>query len=355
MKKTDINYFPVLLWIGLVAIIFFSSCKTYYVSKDDFQKTFSISDTGKIAPNFKDKYNSIMWINCYNRKNKPAVLALNKNTVFKFIRNDNRGVEMNLKKIDVYRMGNNGYSVYYLKRSSFPLNEVKKIYIKDRNYLSNNRKRLKLLYSDATEYYKKRDYIKRNGIWFNPSNANEINGLALSGFIITDAFNTGSLKMRGVCVNLEPEALFIVPMVTIYGALALFGIREGKGKLTDEDRYDELEGRITVTNSGLFISSLTMDENIKLNGLNITAINNSMIINGLSISMVMSSIVKLNGVAISGLYNCVTNGNGLQIGLTNYCKDCVGVQIGLWNRMGKRSLPIININFKRKNKNIHPN
>ena len=38
-------------------------------------------------------------------------------------------------------------------------------------------------------------------------------------------------------------------------------------------------------------------------------------------------------------------GTGLQIGLFNRCKDCKGVQTGLLNKMGKRTLTVINAQF----------
>ena len=47
--------------------------------------------------------------------------------------------------------------------------------------------------------------------------------------------------------------------------------------------------------------------------------------------------------------NKTKKGNGLQIGLVNVAKEMRGVQIGLWNKTGKRGLPIINMSWGKKN------
>ncbi|MFM7683772.1 MAG: LA_2272 family surface repeat-containing protein [Bacteroidota bacterium] len=36
------------------------------------------------------------------------------------------------------------------------------------------------------------------------------------------------------------------------------------------------------------------------------------------------------------------------MGIINKTKRMNGIQIGLWNKIGKRGLPLINISFKKK-------
>src|SRR5882672_2213261 len=50
-------------------------------------------------------------------------------------------------------------------------------------------------------------YVRRNIAWFNPSRANEINGLSLSGFISTELFHSDSLKINGINIGIEPAWL----------------------------------------------------------------------------------------------------------------------------------------------------
>lgn len=84
----------------------------------------------------------------------------------------------------------------------------------------------------------------------------------------------------------------------------------------------------------------------KINGLTINGIGAmGQKLNGVSITFGLNNYYKFNGVLIAGLENMSTKGNGVQIGLFNYCKDCKVVQIGLWNKIGKRGLPIINFRF----------
>ena len=67
--------------------------------------------------------------------------------------------------------------------------------------------------------------------------------------------------------------------------------------------------------------------------------------NGMMISGVVNYAQQFNGMQIS-LSNHINNrGAGLQIGLFNRAKNFRGIQLGLWNKNDKRSLPIINWQF----------
>nr|WP_312322087.1 hypothetical protein [Soonwooa sp.] len=43
-----------------------------------------------------------------------------------------------------------------------------------------------------------------------------------------------------------------------------------------------------------------------------------------------------------GVYNRMQTGFGIQIGLVNISKSTSGLQLGFWNRNGKRTMPFIN-------------
>lgn len=68
---------------------------------------------------------------------------------------------------------------------------------------------------------------------------------------------------------------------------------------------------------------------------------------GLSINILWSIYQKSNGLVIATV-NHVNKMHGVQIGLFNKANTSKGIQIGLWNVNEKRSLPLINWNFKLK-------
>jgi hypothetical protein len=53
-----------------------------------------------------------------------------------------------------------------------------------------------------------------------------------------------------------------------------------------------------------------------------------------------------NGLTFAFIGNHDTKCKGIQIGLINSAVDLKGLQIGLWNKNQKRSMPIINWNFR---------
>lgn len=70
-------------------------------------------------------------------------------------------------------------------------------------------------------------------------------------------------------------------------------------------------------------------------------------INGLSFNLLWNLYEQINGITI-GLVNHTAATKGLQIGFVNKTIKLKGFQIGLWNKNEKRSLPLINWNFKDK-------
>lgn len=110
-----------------------------------------------------------------------------------------------------------------------------------------------------------------------------------------------------------------------------------------------------------FSGALMIQYIYKMNGVSIACMSNLVERhNGIAISVLGNEIYKANGLLV-GLGNGVSHfngiqigaannisdkGAGLQIGLFNKAKNFKGIQLGLWNKNNKRSLPIINWNFK---------
>ncbi|WP_041557704.1 LA_2272 family surface repeat-containing protein [Cellulophaga algicola] len=59
-----------------------------------------------------------------------------------------------------------------------------------------------------------------------------------------------------------------------------------------------------------------------------------------------NSTNSFNGLQISAANFISEKGTGLQIGIFNSATNFRGLQLGLWNKNSKRSLPFINWQFK---------
>ncbi|HLG35514.1 MAG TPA: hypothetical protein VI757_11590 [Bacteroidia bacterium] len=197
-------------------------------------------------------------------------------------------------------------------------------------------------------------YVRRYLLWFNPSRANEINGISISGFITPHLFHSDSLKIRGINVGVEPMWLFAIPYV-IVGSLASPFYRDRKdAKARIDINYtpDSAEALVKISGLNIGICGSTFIEN-KTNGISINGIGTLGILhNGVAFSFGMNLFYKFNGLSVAGLMNDSEKGNGIQIALFNYCTDCSGLQIGLWNKMGKRGLPFINFNIRKKKQTV---
>ncbi len=68
-------------------------------------------------------------------------------------------------------------------------------------------------------------------------------------------------------------------------------------------------------------------------------------INGVSVNLLWNLYYKIDGLSM-GAFNSSLEINGVQIGVINKTIDLKGIQLGLWNRNAKRSLPLINWNFR---------
>jgi hypothetical protein len=84
----------------------------------------------------------------------------------------------------------------------------------------------------------------------------------------------------------------------------------------------------------------------QVNGFSATAIMNFVQVHyGIQGAFLYSENYKMNGLQISA-FNNSTHTKGLQIGLINSSTDLRGFQIGIWNKNGKRALPIVNWQFR---------
>ncbi|MCD4791338.1 MAG: hypothetical protein K8R37_15190 [Bacteroidales bacterium] len=75
-------------------------------------------------------------------------------------------------------------------------------------------------------------------------------------------------------------------------------------------------------------------------------------INGLSLNLLWNLYEQINGISI-GFVNHSAVTKGIQIGIVNKTKKLRGFQFGLWNKNEKRSLPLINWNFKDNKSATH--
>ena len=189
----------------------------------------------------------------------------------------------------------------------------------------------------------KRPYKKRNVFSFIPGKVDQINGLALGLWAenTNDYLGGDSLKINGLSVEVNPILLFIY-------------IR-GVFSVPHQDSIEYYLAERKKNYKGLTVKGLNLNVpgsinfNATISGFNVSGL--TMVtgkLNGVSISGLTYSSYILNGVSVAGIYNSATKVKGLQIGLFNRASQLRGFQLGLWNRNGRRSLPIINWQFKDK-------
>ena len=185
----------------------------------------------------------------------------------------------------------------------------------------------------------------RNVIWFTPTRANQINGIAL-GTLPSSMWTNDSLHIKGLHVEVNPVALMLFPYVVFGSLLSPFVWNK---PFKDGDAFNHFPDTIGTRPkkiSGINISLLGSAEVEYYYGLSISLfVTTGATIKGISITGGQNSFYEFDGILIAGLMNNVNKGRGLQVALINSCRDCKGVQIGLINKMGKRVLPIINMRF----------
>jgi len=174
-------------------------------------------------------------------------------------------------------------------------------------------------------------------VWVTPTGKNNvaIYGLALGLMALP---NYGHLQIGGINVELNPFAIFTLP-----GSMITTMLNPIEG-----DFYADPAEGIRTEIHGISISA-GMFEEVEMNGVSLNINSYVGVSHGLELSMWMNSNYSYFGTQLSLWGNRAVEGNGLQVGCFNSCKDCRGIQIGFLNRMGNRVLPIINFNFRKNN------
>jgi hypothetical protein len=190
--------------------------------------------------------------------------------------------------------------------------------------------------------------LQRNVIWFTPTRARQINGIALGTLPSSMIYKNDTLKINGLHVEADPLMMIIVPYVIIGSVLSPFIWSDGSESgdafysYPDTIRYEKTNNHLSGVNLGL-LGSADMDH---YKGISIsTLVTKGVSLKGISITLGQNNFYSANGLLIAGLMNNVNNGSIVQIGLFNRCKECKGVQIGLLNTFGKRTIPFLNMNF----------
>lgn len=180
---------------------------------------------------------------------------------------------------------------------------------------------------------KETKYIRKNWVWFTPSNANEIRGINFS--LQTGMADDRSLLISGVNIGADLLSMYA-------GMMLLFTIASGNPLINLPDTVET--ARMTrVHGLSLSFGGLAVDEmkGVSVNGFVYMVTETK----GLVISAFQNIAADFTGMLISPLRNKSIKGKGIQISLWNTCKHLKGVQIGLWNVNSKRKLPFINWDF----------
>jgi hypothetical protein len=189
----------------------------------------------------------------------------------------------------------------------------------------------------ATDQKAKDRYV----IWLIPSAASNIYGIAI-GPVGSEAICNRPYTKYSHGLNLQ---------IPGQGIFQTFYIHKGMKNLLIDSKdstsffaHDTLPKR--AQHNGILISPLgTFTPQV--NGISLSCwMSLGNCINGLSINLLWNLYNRINGVSI-GFVNHSVGVRGLQIGLFNKTRELKGFQLGLWNMNKKRSLPILNWNFKR--------
>ncbi len=173
-------------------------------------------------------------------------------------------------------------------------------------------------------------------IGFSPSKNNQnINGVLIKYFDEIDS-EISPKKVNGIGLGVNPLGVF-------FPVLVLVSIPEIDKWSFDEIGSTAIPEKMNKIN-GLQLSIVNMEPTVT-NGVEVNVSSNlgaPSIINGVAISPLFNIHHTQKGIAIATFANVGAKCRGLQIGLFNNCSDFKGLQIGFWNKNGKRSLPLIN-------------
>ncbi|SIN94306.1 hypothetical protein [Chitinophaga niabensis] len=196
------------------------------------------------------------------------------------------------------------------------------------------------------------DSIKvRYVAWYNPVKRNTIvNGVNM-GLMAIPWKPAKTLIVNGITLELQP----IGALATMYSlgttVIPTVGWRKQKegehGSIYFTHVNDNWPANETIRTHlrGINISPGFMSE-ISATGLTINLLTSVITENrGLTITGFDNTSHKFSGVMISGFKNKATIGHGVQIAVFNNCREGKLVQIGLFNRIGNRVLPFVNMSL----------
>lgn len=116
------------------------------------------------------------------------------------------------------------------------------------------------------------------------------------------------------------------------------------------------ETKVNGFSAGLLIQYLYNMNGISMAGMsNLIENHNGIAISGFGNEVYKSNGILIgfgnlarvfNGIQIGGFNEVMQKGVGLQIGIFNEATNFKGLQFGLWNKNDKRSLPLLNWQFK---------
>jgi hypothetical protein len=194
--------------------------------------------------------------------------------------------------------------------------------------------------SDSLEFDKKSN--DRFGIWLIPSASKNIYGIAI-GPVGSEAICNRPYTKYSHGLNLQiPGQGFFQTFYINKLKFRDFHVDENPDSLRLQDTLP-----LRAIHNGLMISPLGTFTN-QVNGISFSLwMSMGQKINGLSINLLWNLYEQINGITV-GFVNQTSVTNGVQIGLINKTKNLRGFQFGFWNKHEKRSLPIINWNFKSK-------
>jgi hypothetical protein len=146
--------------------------------------------------------------------------------------------------------------------------------------------------------------------------------------------------------NLEVGPMGIIGGLwgTMFG-FAGAGFFSGKGYMTArETQYPCYGTRIRGVSVSIGGVGDSFIKGLMINGLS----SYNYKVSGVQVTGLVNRVYQSKGVSVAGLVNHATRANGLQIGLINNCRTGKVVQIGLFNRIGKRIVPFVNLRFGKE-------
>ena len=205
-----------------------------------------------------------------------------------------------------------------------------------------------LILFSATRSFSQYDSLKfdkkandRYGCWLIPSASKNIYGIAIGPVGSEAICNRPYTKYsHGLNIQILGQGFFQIFYINKISYIDFY-----KNDNSDSLGIQNMLPKRAIHN-GLLISPLgTFPDQV--NGVSLSLwMSMGIKINGLSFNLLWNLYKQVNGITI-GFFNNSAVTKGLQIGLINKTIELKGFQFGLWNKNKKRSLPLMNWNFKK--------